>query len=167
MSSAATSSVFERQNQRLIEQSIEMARMAGALAHEIKNPLSVIRLNMDLLAEDLAQGDSPRDRRALAKVATVQAQCQRLEQLLEDFLAFARAQKLELEPGDLNDVVTEAVDFLRPRLEEAGVRVTTFLRPDLASVPMDRQKLHAALLNLLLNAMQAMPGRHPRAWPWT
>ena len=73
------------------DQGIEIARMAGSLAHELKNPLSVIRMNMDLLAEDLAEGETQRDRRLLAKVQTVQGQCLRLQNILDDFLSFARA----------------------------------------------------------------------------
>ena len=55
-------------NQKLVDQYTEIARLAGGLAHEIKNPLSTIRLNMELLAEDLDDSESPRDRRALKKV---------------------------------------------------------------------------------------------------
>ena len=58
----------EKLNQKLVDQYTEIARLAGGLAHEIKNPLSTIRLNMDLLAEDLDDPENPRDRRALAKV---------------------------------------------------------------------------------------------------
>ena len=65
--------------QRLRSQYNELAELAGSLAHEIKNPLSVIRMNMDLLAEDFADADTPQERRALAKIETVQNQCTRLE----------------------------------------------------------------------------------------
>jgi signal transduction histidine kinase len=147
----------EQLNQRLIEQSIEIARLAGSLAHEIKNPLSVIRLNMDLLAEDLASSEAPRDRRALKKVQTVQAQCTRLQNMLNDFLKFARAQKLELRPGDLNRQIEDVLDFVAPQMREVGVEVIRYLSPDLPSVLLDRPRFHAALLNLVLNAQEAMP----------
>src|SRR5205809_4926858 len=79
----------------------ELAALAGSLAHEIKNPLSVIRMNMDLLAEDFAQPESPRERRALAKIDMVGRQCTRLENLLNDFLRFNKVGRLELNLGDL------------------------------------------------------------------
>ena len=60
-------------NQKLVDQYTEIAKLAGGLAHEIKNPLSTIRLNMELLAEDFSDdAESPLHRRALAKVQLVQ-----------------------------------------------------------------------------------------------
>ncbi len=74
---------------RWMNQYHELAQLAGSLAHEIKNPLSVIRMNMDLLAEDLADAETQRERRTRAKVDMVHGQCTRLENLLNDFLKFA------------------------------------------------------------------------------
>src|SRR5262245_28459272 len=80
----------------------ELAVLAGGLAHEIKNPLSTIRLNMELLAEELGEPQRLSDRRALAKIQLVQSECARLENLLNDFLRFARLGQLNLQPSDLN-----------------------------------------------------------------
>lgn len=143
---------------RLAEQYHEMARLAGGLAHEIKNPLSTIRLNMELLAEDLADAaDSPQQRRALRKVEVVQRECQRLQGLLDDFLSFTKVRQLRLEPTDLNDVVAGILDLFAPQAEQAGVQVFRYLDPDLPTVLLDRESFHAAFLNLVLNAQQAMP----------
>jgi signal transduction histidine kinase len=144
-------------NQRLLDQYTEIARLAGALAHEIKNPLSTIRLNMELLAEDLADSDSPRDRRALRKVEIVQQECQRLYDLLEDFLNFAKVRQLRLEPTDLNALVKSVLDFFRPKAQQARIEVIDYLASDLPTVLVDREALRGALLNLILNAQQAMP----------
>jgi len=135
----------------------ELAELAGSLAHEIKNPLSVIRMNMDLLAEDFADAETPRERRALAKIETVQNQCNRLEKLLRDFLNFARRRDLELSPGNLNDVVERVLDFFEPQAKEAGVRFIRFLDPTLPSIKLDEQTLYAALMNLVKNSLEAMP----------
>ena len=90
------------QLQRLRKQYLEVSQLAGSLAHEIKNPLSVIRMNMDLLAEDLEEAESQRERRSLNKIRTVQAQCERLQNLLDDFLRFIRVRKIDLKAGSLN-----------------------------------------------------------------
>ena len=135
----------------------EFARLAGGLAHEIKNPLSTISLNMELLAEDFAQDDSPRDRRAVAKIKLVLRECQRLQNLLDDFLHFARVREMKMEPTDLNEEVRRVLDFFRAKAAESKIEVMPFLRTDLPSVLVDREKLHAALLNLVINAEQAMP----------
>jgi signal transduction histidine kinase len=144
-------------NQKLVDQYTEIARLAGGLAHEIKNPLSTIRLNMDLLAEEYAGSDSPRDRRALRKVAIVQRECQRLQDLLDGFLSYAKLRRLNIEPSELNGQVRRILDFFRPKAAKAGIELVDYLASDLPTVLLDREAFHAALLNLVLNAEQAMP----------
>src|SRR2546428_135788 len=105
-------------NQKIADQHSEVAYLVGALAHEIKNPLSTISLNMELLAEDFSDEESPRDRRTLAKISIVQRECQRLQNLLNDFMNFANVRQLRLEPSDLNEVVGRVLEFFRPKAEE-------------------------------------------------
>ncbi|MEZ6073813.1 MAG: histidine kinase dimerization/phospho-acceptor domain-containing protein [Pirellulales bacterium] len=143
---------------RLVDQYTEMARLAGGLAHEIRNPLSTIRLNIELLAEEFADSDLPRDRRALAKFQLIQSECQRLEDLLNRFLDFAKPQKLRLEPTDLNALLAEVLDFFQPRADEAKIEVVRYPTPDLPIVLVDPEAIRATVLNLLINALQAMPG---------
>ena len=143
--------------QKLVDQYTEIARLAGGLAHEIKNPLSTIRLNMELLAEDFGEAETPRDRRALKKVEVVQRECQRLQDLLDDFLNFAKVRNPKLEPGDLNLLVKDILDFFAPEASEAGIDLVDYLASDLPSVLLDREGFRGALLNLLINAEQSMP----------
>jgi signal transduction histidine kinase len=144
-------------NQKLVDQYTEIARLAGGLAHEIKNPLSTIRLNMELLAEDFEDSESPKERRALGKVQVVQRECQRLQDFLDNFLSYAKVRNLRLEPTNLNDQVDRVFDFFRPKAAEAGIELVTYLASDLPTVLLDREAFHAALLNLVLNAEQAVP----------
>jgi signal transduction histidine kinase len=147
-----------------VETYAEFAALVGGLAHEIRNPLSTIRLNMELLAEDFEEtpADSPtkqRDRRAKAKIDLVRQECDRLQKLLGDFLDFARQESLSPEPGSLNTEIEQLLDFFAIRAEEAGVEVVRYLDPELPSVRLDRETFRSAVLNLLLNAVQAMePG---------
>jgi signal transduction histidine kinase len=139
----------------------EFAALVGGLAHEIRNPLSTIRLNMELLAEDFAETDSDsptkqRDRRARAKIELVRQECDRLQKLLGDFLDFARQESLSPEPGNLNEELGQLLDFFAIRAQEAGVEVVRYLDPELPSVRLDRETFRSAILNLLLNAVQAM-----------
>lgn len=142
---------------RLLVQYGELAELAGALAHEIKNPLSVIRMQMDLLAEDFADAETPRERRALQKIAMVSKQCTRLENLLRDFLHFARLQQLELRPGNLNELLQRVVEFFEGQAKDMGIEIVRYLDPDLPSVLLHPETLEAALLNLVKNALEAMP----------
>ena len=144
-------------NRRLLTAYTEIAKLAGGLAHEIKNPLSTIRLNMELLAEDLAESDMPRDRRALAKINVVQRECQRLQNLLDNFLNFAKLRTLRLEPCDLNAEIDRVLEFFRPQANQAGIEIVKYFDPELPSVVIDQEAFRGAMLNLILNAQQAMP----------
>jgi signal transduction histidine kinase len=135
----------------------ELAALAGSLAHEIKNPLSVIRMNMDLLAEDFAEPQSQRERRALAKIEMVGRQCTRLENLLNDFLRFNKVGQLELRLGDLNEQIDRVLDLFAAQAEAAGVEIVRYFDHDLPSIQLNGETLQAALVNLVKNALEAMP----------
>lgn len=142
----------------LAEQYAQIARLTGSLAHEIKNPLSTIVLNMELLAEDFVEAETPRDKRIAAKIQMVQRECRRLQTILDDFLNFAKVRRLNFEPSDLNEELRKLLDFFRPKAEESQIEIIPYLRSDLPSVLLDREQFRGALLNLILNAQQAMPG---------
>ncbi len=134
-----------------------LAELAGGFIHEIKNHLSTLGLNLQLLAEDFEQPESQRERRALQRVQRLQSECQRLVDVSNDFLRFARIKELNLEPSDLSKVLGELIDFFEPTAHAANIDVKTYLPSDLPLVPLDRELFKQALLNLLLNAEQAMP----------
>ncbi len=146
----------EEVNRKLVEQYTEIAALAGGLAHEIKNPLSTICLNMELLAEDFADAETPRDRRAAAKIAVVQRECQRLQSLLDNFLNFAKVRTVRFEASDLNEQVRSVLDFFGPKSKDSNIEIVSYLDPDLPRVVLDRESFHGALINLVLNALQAM-----------
>lgn len=143
--------------EQLRERYAELAALAGSLAHEIKNPLSVIRMNMDLLAEDFADAQTPRERRALAKIEMVGRQCTRLENLLNDFLHFNKVSQLDLHLGSLNEQIKRVLDLFEPQADETGVEIVRYLDPDLPSIRLNAETLQAALVNLVKNALEAMP----------
>jgi len=143
--------------EQLRQRYAELAALAGSLAHEIKNPLSVIRMNMDLLAEDFANPQTPKERRALTKIEMVSRQCTRLENLLNDFLRFNRVNRLDLRLGSLNEQVERVLDLFAAQAAEAGVEIVRYLDPDLPSILLNAETLQAALVNLVKNALEAMP----------
>jgi signal transduction histidine kinase len=147
----------EEETARLLVQYGELAELAGALAHEIRNPLAVIRMNLELLAEDFSQAETPRERRAVQKIATVNRQCTRLERLLDDFLSFARLRQLDLRAGNLNDQIERVLDLYEPLARDSNVEIVRYLDPDLPSTMMHPETLQAALVNLVKNALEAMP----------
>ncbi len=148
----------DQERQRLRDQYAEIAALAGGLAHEIRNPLSTIRMNLELMAEDVNDlgSESPHARRLLTKVESVQNECGRLEAILNDFLQFASAGELFLKPGNLNEVVEEFIDFSRAQAEDAGVDISWHPGTDLPHVKLDEKLFRQVLQNLAQNAQQAM-----------
>ncbi|MCH2134469.1 MAG: HAMP domain-containing histidine kinase [Phycisphaerales bacterium] len=143
-----------RHSQRLAE----LGAMTGGLAHEIKNPLSTVGLNAELLQEDLAQLDIDADERdrLVRRVETLHREVDRLRGILTDFLEFAGRIKLDIHRQDVRGIVEDLGDFYHPQCDQAGV----LLRSDLCDSPawanVDEGMLKQALLNLMLNAVQAM-----------
>jgi signal transduction histidine kinase len=135
----------------------ELAELAGRLIHEIKNHLSTLSINLQLLAEDFNDPQNPRERRARQRIDKLQRECQRLADLSNDFLRFARVGELELAPCSLQEVIDELIDFFSPTAAQANVVIRAFIPAELPRVALDRQMFKQALLNLFLNAQQAMP----------
>lgn len=167
--------LLEARTQR-IEKLAELGVLTSGLAHEIRNPLSTIKMNLQLLAEDISRQkkdcastpeglsetlDDPEHvlQRYLRKIKTVTGEADRLAETLNDFLRYAG--KLELHPArcDVNELVDDLIDFYTPQALSQGVQV----RQSLASGPLvckaDADILKQAILNLLINATQAMDGR--------
>jgi signal transduction histidine kinase len=87
----------------------------------------------------------------------VQQECQRLQDLLDDFLNFTKLRELKLEPTDLNDVVRQVLEFYQPKAVQSQIELLPHLLSDLPSVLMDRESFRGVLFNLIVNAQQAMP----------
>jgi signal transduction histidine kinase len=135
----------------------EIAQLAGGLAHEIRNPLSTMQLNLDLLAEEFQHPESQRDRRVLQKVDRLLKETKRLQDILEDFLRFVRMQDIHTEPADLNSVVDDLATFCEPKAASQSVILRVHLADDLPPVSLDVDLFKQGLLNLILNALLAMP----------
>jgi two-component system sensor histidine kinase HydH len=136
----------------------ELAELAGGFVHDLKNHLSTLRLNLQLLAEDFQEPQSQRERRALDRILRLQNECQRLVDISNEFLRFARVKDLELAPTNLAEVVEELTDFFGPMARAANIEIKSYIPADLPPVALNRDMFKQALLNLLLNAQQAMPG---------
>ncbi|MEX2671020.1 MAG: ATP-binding protein [Phycisphaeraceae bacterium] len=146
------------QRARSIERLAEMGRLTGGLAHEIKNPLSTIGLNLQLLRESIddAKLEESLSRRLRARITALSSETERLGGILEDFLSFAGRVKLDPQPLHINDLVDQLVDFYLPQAEASGLQLHTQLDPEAGTVQLDPTLFKQALLNLLINATQAM-----------
>jgi signal transduction histidine kinase len=160
-----TSRAREMQRRALAaERLAELGTLTGGLAHEIKNPLSTIGLNVQLLEEDLSelvqqsagQPGEEQGARARRRVQALHREITRLRSILEDFLRFAGRIRLDLATTDINAVVAELADFFAPQAQAARVNIRTQLDAQPSRVPLDAPLFKQALLNLLINATHAM-----------
>jgi two-component system sensor histidine kinase HydH len=139
------------------DQYTELAELAGGFVHEIKNHLGTLGLNLQLLAEDFKEPETQRERRALVRIEKLQAQCQQLTDVSNEFLRFARIGAVEAKPADLGKVIEELIDFVKPTASSARIDIQCYLPADLPPIPLETDLFKQALLNLMLNAEQAMP----------
>ncbi|HKQ50634.1 MAG TPA: ATP-binding protein [Phycisphaerae bacterium] len=151
----------------LAEQLAEISALTGGLAHEIRNPLSTLKVNLQLLDEDWQRvenreasgGDDARDvaRRSRTRIASLLKEANRLEQILQDFLVYVGKYELQREPHDLNRIVRELADFYQPQAQAGGIELRLHLADQPIVCDVDANRLKQAVLNLLINAQQAMP----------
>jgi signal transduction histidine kinase len=145
----------ERERLARLEELARLGELAGGLAHELKNPLSTIKLNLQLLQEDIAH--LPGADTSRARTATLRKEVDRLGHTLDDFLRFAGRLELHTRPMHLNDLVRDLTDFFRPQAQAANVRLHASLCSQEPVCPLDPNLIKQALLNLMINAVQAMP----------
>ena len=130
--------------------------LAGGLAHEIKNPLSTLNINLQLLQEELESMTGENSKRVYRKTQVLQKEVQRLEQILNDFLRFARGQKLELKDHDINEILDEVADFVTPEIKQKKILILKSYDADLPQCHLDSNLIKQAILNIIINAEQAM-----------
>ena len=143
---------------RNAERLAELGSMTAGLAHEIKNPLSTIGLNAQLLAEGLNDVELPpheRDR-LLNRLDSLSREAERLRGILTDFLQFAGRVKLDAQPRDLVRIVAELRDFFHPQCDEHQIVMRVTLPDAPVRAPLDESLFKQALLNLMINATRAM-----------
>src|SRR5213595_3160410 len=98
------------------ERLAELGALTGGLAHEIKNPLSTVQLNLQLLREDLMP-ENPSYSRLVSRIDTVTKETGRLREILDDFLRYAGRIELNRKPTEINDLLEELVDFFSPQAQ--------------------------------------------------
>jgi two-component system, NtrC family, sensor histidine kinase HydH len=135
---------------------VEVSRLVGGLAHEIKNPLSTMNLNLRLLQEDVEKHSDETHQRWARRLRNVQAESDRLKGILDDFLRFAGKLELHRSNTDLVELIHELTDFFQPQAEASRVVLRTHLPDQAVICKVDADLFKQALLNLILNAVDAM-----------
>ena len=138
------------------EHLLEVSRLVGGLAHEIKNPLSTINLNIKLLQEDMERIGDEEHSRFARKLAGVQREADRLNAILEDFLRFAGRVELQKAPTDISAMVSELIGFFGPQADVSRVVIRSSLPEKPVICNIDEHLIKQALLNLMINAVDVM-----------
>ena len=126
------------------------------MAHEIRSPLSTIRLTMEVMAEDLQDPQTPKERRDRDMINTVIRQCHRLETMLAQFMKYAKATEIEPVPMDLNAEVQAVLQFYQEKAKAKNIEIVAYLTPNLPRVLLDGNAFETVLWNLINNADAAM-----------
>ncbi|RYZ02615.1 MAG: HAMP domain-containing protein [Myxococcales bacterium] len=150
-------SAIARANEQLLvsERLATIGKMAAHVTHEIRNPLSSIALNLELLEEEVPSSADE----AHNLLRAIKAEVERLSALSGQYLSVARQRPQQKQPEKLVEVVEEACEFVRRELSQAGVQLELAIDAEVAELmlPMDEAQVRQALLNLLRNAREAMP----------
>jgi len=146
----------------------ELSKLTGGLAHEIKNPLSTVKINLNLVKEELEDtvraesGKIPADKngtklkRAIRKLTVVQKETDRVEQILDSFLHYVDRTELQLANIDINELVSDMIDFYTPQAHSHSIKINQGLFNEPLVCKIDADMLKQVILNLFINAQQAM-----------
>jgi two-component system, sporulation sensor kinase E len=150
-----------------VEKMSALGRLAASVAHEVRNPLGAIGIQLQLLEEDLSGLDSLLHDRLSRRLNIAQQEMKRLDRIVHNFLRFSRTPKLDLTPISLNDVVRHVFELVSPEAKEQGIFLSLALDKNLPTVAGDESQLGQAILNIIVNAFQAIEGEgvvEARTW---
>jgi len=153
-----TLSRLQKAQQELVvaERMATVGRLSLRMAHEVRNPISAIELNAEML-EDIVREHSEADmKEAAALVAAIRDQVTTLDALTEEYLAFARFPKPHFEEESINHLVQELADFVRPVATRQGLTLRVEVDPSVPMMEIDRGLLRQAVLNLVKNGLETL-----------
>jgi len=129
-----------------------IGKMAAHITHEIRNPLSSMGLNIELLEEEMADDDEEQAQ----LVAAIKSEVRRLSRIAEQYLSVARRPRPNLESECVEDLIRELLTFVRVELERADVAVSLEVEEDVPEAHVDESQFRQAMLNLIRNAREAI-----------
>ena len=137
-----------------------LGRLASSVAHEVRNPLGAVAIQLQLLQEDLADLQTAVPTRVGERLNTARAEMRRLDGIVQNFLRFSRPPALNLQRIGANDLLAHIVALVEPEARERQIALTLELADDLPLTMADDNLLSQAILNIIINAFQAV-GKEP------
>jgi len=130
--------------------------LASGLAHEIRNPLNAMNMNIQLIQEEIQEEGSKADTETSEMLEATRKEILRLERLVSSFLAYARPTQLVAKSMQVNDLISDTLAFLEPEIERSGIHLQLELDPQLPAIQADEAHLKQALLNVIQNGIQVL-----------
>jgi signal transduction histidine kinase len=139
-----------------VEKMSALGRLAASVAHEVGNPLGAIDIQLQLLKEDIALTDGDLATKANRRLDIARAEMRRLEGIVQNFLRFSRPPALHLKQTRANNLLQNIYELVAPEARERHIELALDLQADLPFLEVDDNQLSQCLLNLLINAFQAV-----------
>lgn len=153
-------SAIARANAELLasERLAAIGKMAAQVTHEVRNPLSSLALNVELLEEELGEQTGEQRGEASLLLESIKLEVDRLTQLTEKYLSLARRSRPDFQEEDLGLVVRDAVSSSQAELSQHAIRIELSIEPQLPALALDETQIRQVMLNLIRNAREAMVG---------
>lgn len=142
---------------RRAESLASLTTLAAGVAHEIKNPLGSIGIHTQLIAKLVSALDEEQRSTISGYLDVIDEEIERLNKIVVDFLFAVRPMDIRLEPGSINELLRDLLNFVRFELEQADIDLITDLDEDIPTLNIDAKYLKQAFMNLIKNAIAAMP----------
>ena len=138
------------------EKRLLLSRLLARFAHEVRNPLSSLDIHVQLLEEDLAQAVPQLKENTASRFEIIRGELHRLENIVKHFLSLAGPSSLDLHPVEVAKLVSHVCELLRPEAAARGIEIAMNVPGALPAVAADSAQLTQVLLNLVINAIQAV-----------
>ncbi len=130
--------------------------LAGGLAHEVRNPLNSIMLNTDMLMDQTGELPGEKAEKFRKRLSRIHQETKNLQNIVSEFLTFARPPRVELTPTDINDFFYDTIEFLREECDKKNIQIHFHFQKEMYPVLVDQKQFGQVIFNLIQNAADAI-----------
>lgn len=134
-----------------------IGRIASGLIHEIRNPLNAIKVNAQLVEEDIVSSSIEQKNEMVSSIWSIQTEVEHLDQLLAEFVDYAKPKHINFAPTNINIVIEQSLSFFKGEFNQNNIIITNELDSHISKIKSDIKLLKHVFYNLIKNSIQAMP----------